>query len=63
MYFTLSTPREHYAEVLLFRNVSNGGDIVEAMKGKQLGAALIDATMVGYLHIARRIYSGFFCRT
>lgn len=52
MYFKLSTPREHNAEVLLFRNVSNGRDVEEAMKRKQFSAALIDAIMVGYISLA-----------
>lgn len=48
MHFPLSTPSEHFVEVLLFRDVSNSGAIMEAMKENEVQAALVDATMVTY---------------
>lgn len=46
MYFSMSTPKEHGIEILLFCDVSNARDVMKAMKENQIHAALIDATMV-----------------
>lgn len=49
MHFSLtSTPKQHTADILLFRNVKNTAHVVEVMLEGQLSASLINASLVRY---------------
>lgn len=57
MRFTLSTPQPHFAEVVLFRDIQNAAEVVDAMKKGNVQAALVDARLVSRASLLQiRIY-------